>query len=232
MKICIDLFSGLGGFSRAFKEAEDWEVFTVDLDPENRFSPDLRADILDLRPADLRSAIPLELDEAEKSVILASPPCKDFSIAASRYERIVDGEPKTEGARESVLLVYHTIGLIKALAPDYWWLENPQGYLRQFIGRPTGRVTYCQYGKDYMKPTDLWGEHPQSFNYRTCKHGDPCHQFNTDVAGGGDGNLTMNPAYDRDPAKRAEVPYELSESILEAVEHPDPQVGSAAEASW
>jgi len=202
----IDLFAGLGGFSAAFAEADGWEVVTVDID--ERFEPDIQADVLDLRPADL----------PEADMVLASPPCTEFTIAASRFERVIDGEPQTPAAREAVALVYHTIGLIKALAPEYWFLENPQGYLRQVIGEPTGRLTYCQYGENYMKPTDLWGEHPPGFSYRSCSYGAACHEYNTDRANGGDGNLSGLESYTRDPAERAKVPRELSEAILEAVE--------------
>jgi len=201
---CLDLFCGLGGFSQAFVESDRWQVTTVDIEP--RFDPDITADVLDLRPSDLPRA----------DVIVASPPCTQFSLAASRYERFVDGEPNTPEAREAVALVYHTIGLIKGLAPRYWVLENPQGYLRQVLGDPTGRVTYCQYGADWMKPTDLWGDHPPALSYRSCAYGDDCHTFNTDQAHGGLGNC--NVAGTRDPAERAKVPSALSESIRDACE--------------
>ena len=208
--VCLDLFSGLGGFSAAFEDSEAWEVVTVDR--EERFSPDIQADVFDLRPSDL----------PDSEVVLASPPCTQFSNAASRFERFVDGEPQTPEAREAVALVYHTIGLIKSLSPDYWFLENPQGYLRQVLGRPTGRVTYCQYGRPFMKPTDLWGDHPP-MQYRTCPYGGDCHASNTDWEHGGQGNARDewldeegNPI--RDSAERAKVPRQLSESILRAVE--------------
>lgn len=208
-RVCLDLFSGLGGFSAAFADADGWDVYTVDLDPEERFGPDLRADVMDLRPADLLDLV----GEYDVLVVLASPPCTDFSMAASRYEKIVDGEPQTASARESVALVYHTIGLIRALSPDYWFLENPTGYLRQIIGNPVGRVTYCQYGEDYMKPTDLWGDHPPGFSYLSCSFGDACHEHNTDGEHGGLGNCDV---IGNDPAERAKVPYDLSEAIRDA----------------
>lgn len=204
--VCLDLFAGLGGFSAAFEESDRWNVVTVEL--EERFDPDIQDDIMELRPGDLPDA----------DLVLASPPCTQFSMAASRYERFVDGEPQTEDARDAVALVYHTIGLVKAITPSYWFLENPQGYLRQVLGHPTGRVTYCQYGTAYMKPTDLWGDHPPGMTYRSCSYGDDCHQFNTDQENGGLGNMGGIQEYTRDPAERAKVPFELSESIRDAVE--------------
>lgn len=42
----LDLFCGLGGFSSAFKESERWDVTTVDI--EERFDPDITADVMDL----------------------------------------------------------------------------------------------------------------------------------------------------------------------------------------
>lgn len=202
----LDLFAGLGGFSQAFEESERWEVVTVEIDPE--FDPDIVADVFDLLPSDF----------GDFDVILASPPCTQFSFAASSLERFVDGEPQTDDARDAVSLVYHTIGLIRGLNPDFWFMENPQGWLRQVIGDPDARVTFCQYGRDYMKPTDLWGDHPNAWMPRSCSYGDDCHETNRSQAYGGKGNMYHNDAYSNDAAERAEVPYELSESIQDACE--------------
>jgi hypothetical protein len=201
----LDLFCGLGGFSQAFAESDRWVVTTVDI--EERFEPDIQADVFDLRPSDF---------DQEFDVVLASPPCTQFSFAASRYERIVDGQPQTDDSADAVALVYHTIGLITGLSPTYWVLENPQGWLRHIIDDPTGRVTYCQYGESWMKPTDLWGEHPPGLSYLTCSYGDECHNNNTDQAHGGLGNCLASGT--RDPAERAKVPEELSEAIRDACE--------------
>jgi len=199
----LDLFCGLGGFSSAFADSDRWQVTTVDI--EARFDPDIQADVFDLRPSDF---------DTEFDVILASPPCTQFSIAASSLERIVGGEPQTEDARDAVALAFHTVGLIRGLSPAFWVLENPRGYLRQFLGDPAATVTYCQYGEDYMKPTDLWGHHPP-MSYRRCTTGSGCHKTNTDGEHGGLGNCDV---MGRDPAERAKVPDALSESIREACE--------------
>lgn len=207
-KVCLDLFSGLGGFSAAFEHADEWDVVTVDL--EERFDPEVQADVMDLGPNDIRMW-------GEPDVVLASPPCNCFSKAAAWQDHWDDsGAPQTPKARDAVALVFHTVGLIRGLSPDYWFLENPVGHLRRFLGRPTGTVTYCQYGTSYMKPTDLWGEHPP-MTYRRCSAGEDCHNHGS-----------LEDDYDnrplpRDPAERAKVPYELSESILRAVENPKPE---------
>lgn len=211
-KVCLDLFCGLGGFSAAFEDSDEWEVVTVDI--EERFGPDVCADVLDLRPADLLEAIGLDRGDIDVLVILASPPCTVFSTAGNHDLWDFDTkQPVAEPAREHVALAHHTVGLIRALAPDFWFLENPQGRLRWFLGRPAGSVTYCQYGRDYMKRTDLWGDHPPGFEYRKCKRNRPCHSKNVEY----DGTSAVRVLGD-DPAERALVPYELSESILDAVE--------------
>jgi len=199
-RVCLDLFAGLGGFSQAFEDADEWRVVQVDI--EERFEPDIRADVLDLRPADL----------PDPDVVLASPPCNVFSKAAAWQNHWDDdGTPQTDAARDSIALVFHTLGLIRALSPVYWFLENPEGHLRRFLGHPTGSVTYCQYGAPYQKPTDLWGEHPP-MTYRRCRATEDCHDH-----GSLEDERDQRPL-PRDPAERAKVPRELSEAILDAVE--------------
>lgn len=207
--MCLDLFSGLGGFSAAFRDSDDWQVYTVDIDPE--FDPDLCADVMELRPADVLDAIDLDRGEIDALVVLASPPCTVFSPAGNHDLWDFDSQqPTGEPAREHVTLAYHTIGLVRSLSPDYWFVENPTGRLKWYLGEPTGRVTYCQYGRDYMKRTDLWGDHPQ-MEYRSCTRNSECHERNVE-----DDGTSAVASMDRDHAERSKVPYELSESIRDA----------------
>jgi hypothetical protein len=195
----LDLFCGLGGFSAAFADADRWAVTTVDI--EGRFEPDIEADVFELRPSDF---------EREFDVVLASPPCTQFSIAASRFYRFENGEPQTEDAADALALVHHTVGLIRGLAPTYWLLENPVGKLRQVWRAPNATLTQCQYGRALRKPTDLWGDVPPAV-FKTCSPGDDCHDSEPRGMGSGENHV-------RDPAERAKVPYELSDAIREACE--------------
>lgn len=222
--VVVDLFAGLGGFSAAFEESDEWEVYTVEINDE--FDPDLCADVFELRPDDLLELIGLDRDEIDVLVIVASPPCTYFSTAGNHHAWDFETHrPLTEGSRDAVALVFHTIGLIRALDPDFWFLENPQGRLRWFLGEPTGRVTYCQYGRPYMKRTDLWGDHPP-MTYRRCSRGSRCHVANVEY----DGTSATRLLGDTH-AERSKVPYDLSEAIREAVE--DSVAGrSAHQQTW
>lgn len=212
---CVDLFAGLGGFSAAFEDSEDWTVTTVDFNPE--FDPDLCVDILELQPSDLSDA----------DVVLASPDCKDFSVACITDKWHYDEEsrpkhlPEKPGIAHSVKLVFRALWLVQELDPEWWFMENPKGMLQKFIGEPQGTVHYCQYGSDFMKPTQLWGRHPPSMTYRQCARRSDCHVSNArEVNTFRDASRTR--AVDSsNSAERAKVPYELSEAILEAVENPD-----------
>jgi hypothetical protein len=203
----LDLFAGLGGFSSAFDESERWDVTTVEID--GKFDPDITADVMDLRPSDLLDT----LGEYDYLVIVASPPCTVFSPAGNHDLWDMDAqEPTAPKSQAHVALAYHTIGLIQALAPDYWFVENPRGRMRWVLGQPKATVTYCQYGRDYMKPTDLWGEHPP-MTYKNCGYARNCHKTNRE-----DDGTSAVASMDSDHAKRSLVPYELSKAIRDACE--------------
>jgi len=199
----LDLFCGLGGFSAAFADSDRWAVTTVDI--EARFDPDIQADVFDLRPSDF---------EQEFDVVLASPPCTAFSMAASGTHLDGDGSPVSDWGRESLALVHHTVGLVKGLDPDWWAIENPMGGMRRVLGGPDYHVWWCQYGSKRAKPTDLWGNLPDSFNAQRCSNGNRnCHH---EPAPRGSDSGTQ--ASGRSAAERAKVPYDLSNAIRDACE--------------
>lgn len=163
----LDLFAGLRGWSRPFEE-RGHEVFSIDL--ETKFDVSLHADILEVTAAD----IPWRPD-----IVLASPPCEAFSVMTIGRNWTREHEPKTDKARLAIRLVEATRRLVDELDPAYFVIENPRAKLRKLslladLDRRT--VTYCQYGEPFMKPTDLWGGFPPSFQTRPmCKPRATCH---------------------------------------------------------
>lgn len=218
----VDLFAGEGatstegGWSSAFR-ARGHEVFSVDFDPA--YSPDLVADVLDLSPA----SFPWRPD-----VVLASPPCQGFSIAqlgrnwaaplpkamVARYPHLNRAIPKTEKAALGARLVAKTLSLIRGSGAAFWVLENPVGKLRKHpvvAGLERRTVTYCAYGREFMKPTDLWGGFPPSLVLRPrCRPNDPCHV----AAPRGSRTGTQG----RPRLESTHVPFDLSLAIALAAE--------------
>lgn len=119
-------------------------------------------------------------------IIWASPPCTGFSVASigthwGGGHRAY--EPKTETARLGIALVKQTIKIInhyRKLNPKLiYYIENPRGVLRK-LGLLDGvpfhhTISYCQYGDERMKPTDIWTNNPAWKPRKMCKNGDPCH---------------------------------------------------------
>jgi hypothetical protein len=207
----LDLFSGTGSSTYAFV-VRAHSVMHVELDPQHK--ADLYADVTQLTPKTVIAWL-----GGRPDFIWASPPCQAFSVASigKYWERGgKDPRPKHPKAEQAQAVVQATLRLIHALAPTYWLLENPRGMLRTLpLMRPYDRrsVTYCQYGDDRQKPTDLWGVMPLAWNPRPmCQPRAGCHQS----APRGSRTGTQG----RDNAvERSRVPFELSMEICRAVEN-------------
>jgi len=63
--------------------------------------------------------------------------------------------------REAMKLVKAILNIIWECRYDhklaFWCIENPTGYLRQFLGKPAFTFDPCDFGDPYTKKTDLWG---------------------------------------------------------------------------
>lgn len=213
----LDLFSGTGSSTAAFEEDDDYEVMHVEIQPDlveelnDRGCYAVQADVLTLEVEWLSLFGPFH-------GIWASPPCTAFSVASigthwTKGDYDTPHMPKTEAAAHGQRMVAHTIKLIAGLSPAWWVMENPRGMLRTLEvvrGLPRATVTYCQYGDERMKPTDLWGKHPAGWVPRpACKNGDKCHTAAPRGARTGTQGRVGAKA-------RSMVPYELSRSLHEA----------------
>jgi hypothetical protein len=203
--IVFDFFSGTGSSTKAFEDSGH-TVYKFELD--DNFEATEHADIMNLTAEYLIGKY------GRPDFVWASPPCTAFSVASMGYHWTGGKQayiPKTGFAKFSQELVAHTVKLIKELNPTKGWLmENPRGVLRKLpvvANLPRRTVTYCQYGDNRMKPTDLWGEVPGWEARPMCKNGAPCHIAAPRGARTGTQGL-------KGSKERSMVPYQLGEEVL------------------
>jgi len=202
MKV-LELFAG----SRSVGKVADqlgWEVFSSDFEAFEGI--DYQIDILKFDV----SKVPFKPD-----IIWASPPCTGFSVAAigRNWEKTeTDAIPKTDTARLGIELVKKTIEIIEHFQPQYFFIENPRGMLRklEIVQRFKRQgVTYCQYGDDRMKPTDIWTNSNKWIPRPMCKNGDSCHI--SAPRGSSTGTQGLANAYER-----SKIPEQLCLEILQS----------------
>lgn len=131
-RIILDLCGGTGAWSKPYKDA-GYDVRLLTL-PEY--------DVCEVATEVLPSAYG----------ILAAPPCTEFSKAKGSHPRDFDGAMNMVRACMEIIWTARLRGQLK-----WWCLENPVGFLRQFLGKPPLTVKYWWFGADVVKPTDLWG---------------------------------------------------------------------------
>lgn len=172
----LELFAGTRSIGRAF-ESRGHEVYSVEWD--KKFDDiDLYADIGTVTAEQILN------DFGHPDVIWMSPDCTSFSIAAISHHRKKNEEtgnldPVSDYAKFCDTVDQHCLDLIRELKPRFYFIENPRGGMRKMTwmkGIPRYTITYCRYGDDRMKPTDIWTNHPDPQFKPPCRNGSPCHQ--------------------------------------------------------
>jgi hypothetical protein len=139
-KIILDLCGGTGAWSKPYKDA-GYDVRVVTL-PDN----------------DVMTYIP----PANVYGILAAPPCTMFSIA--RNDKTAKEPRDLRKGMEVVNACFRIIWeclyspyRISENSLKFWAIENPDGYLKRFLGKPAFEFDPCDFGDSYTKRTHLWG---------------------------------------------------------------------------
>lgn len=137
-RVILDLCGGTGAWGKPYKDA-GYDVRNITI-PEY----------------DVRTYKP------PKNVygILAAPPCTMFSLARTRAKKPRDFREGMEVVDACLKIIWkcrYEPKYTKDGALKFWALENPMGFLRQFLGKPAITFNPCDYGDPYTKKTDLWG---------------------------------------------------------------------------
>lgn len=114
--LVLDLFCGLGGFSKAFSD-RGHRVIGIDLVPPASVC------------ADLSRGVPIK---AQPDVLLASPPCTEFTKESLPWRKT--------GKSPDMTLALAAFKAVQDLKPRWWCIENVQGAIKWFPKKPTTRV--------------------------------------------------------------------------------------------
>ncbi len=146
MKRVLDLCSGLGGFSEAFLDSDEYHVIRIENNPlladvEGTFQLDV------LEWADWIQGIP------SVDILLMSPPCREFSTAYAA--------PRSKAQREgreyqpNMEIVQACLDIKEYLNPGFWMLENVSGAVSYFREIPQLKQYQQRIG-----PWCFWGRFP------------------------------------------------------------------------
>ena len=152
MKV-LDLFSGFGGWSRAFVK-HGCDVIRIENNPMLEHIPFTQCrDVLEVRDY-LQSCYNRGLPIQSPDVILASPPCLHFSNAFSAPKSMFLRKFGTlDGYEPPMELLEATLEIIEMARPRYWVIENVVGsikYFEKYLGKP----------RQIIGPYVLWGNFP------------------------------------------------------------------------
>lgn len=133
MRVVIDLFCGLGGWARGFMDA-GYRLIGYDIEDYSETYPGqfIRADLFECE------SFP------SADIIVASPPCTDFSKAGfpATWQSVKRFPPDV---RKGMQLFRRAEEIISIVKPSYWVIEN--------VGKAK-----THYGSRY-----LWGHFPDFF---------------------------------------------------------------------
>ena len=171
-------FEGFCGYRNMSKELEKVGFTVRSVDNDSYFEGAEIKDILTINPESMK----------DYYLMWFSPPCTGFSVASigthwgGGYRKYI---PQTDTVKLGLKLLEHSIKIIALSKPKKWYIENPRGVMRKVIdgifkkhgvgGVIRHTVTYCQYGDNRMKPTDIWTNDIEWKPKPMCKNGDTCH---------------------------------------------------------
>jgi len=178
MKI-LDLYCGMGGWARGLIDSGH-EVIGYDIEDFSSIYPGrfIRADLLSFS------------DFPHADVIVASPPCTEFSKSSfpKTWQSVRKNPLNIELALKLFNRVYEIVDLVK---PKFYIIENVRG-AQKYVGK----------AREHKGSRYLWGNYPE---------------FSVEDSPELYGKYRMSPSSDR-PIIRSLIPYSIARGLGEVLE--------------
>ena len=84
--------------------------------------------------------------------ILAAPPCTEFSVLNCI------AEARKRKPEEGMVVVNACLKIIELCKPVFYAIENPVGFLKNYLGKPNFIFQPWEFGDAWTKRTALWGK--------------------------------------------------------------------------
>ena len=197
---CLDLCAGLGGFSEAFVRSPHWEVMRIDDNPLLSEVPNMSIMcIFEFRDtlSDMikRGYIPDKVD-----LIVASPPCREFSLGFNSPRSTASREGTLDEYEPNMDITLAVLEIVALLKPTYFIIENVRGAVRYF------RPHLGEFKQSFASRWYFWGSFPtltQVDESTLPEKGKDLDTWNTDP-------LRVN--------RKSVVPLQISQALKQAVE--------------
>lgn len=151
-KIILDLCGGTGSWSKPYKD-NGYSVYNITLPYYDVFECEMYNRQITFFSQHYGDII---LNANKIYGILAAPTCTMFSLARTTALTPRDFAGGIQLVQQCLNIIFYARASEKSML-KFWALENPFGYLRQFLGRPPFTFSPNEYGESYTKKTDLWG---------------------------------------------------------------------------
>lgn len=138
------------------KQGGDYQVFVLTLPQYDLFEVTTEKETETIFILNSNTGEKERIKANEVYGILAAPTCTMFSLARTTARTPRDFESGMRLVRKCLEIIWFCRASENSTL-KFWALENPLGYLRQFLGRPTFSFSPEEYGENYTKKTDIWG---------------------------------------------------------------------------
>jgi len=160
--IILDLCGGTGSWSEPFKK-KGFKVIVLDIKEGYDIKRAYNQNNLIVFP---------NIDIEKKTIlifkkdiygILSAPPCTQFSFARTKAKEprnLEEGMKIVEACLKIIWICQNNLKKDAQKKPHlkFWALENPNGMLKWFLGKPAFEFSPYEFGDDYKKKTHIWGD--------------------------------------------------------------------------